>query len=171
MWGHPPLPPGPSLSGPPRKGEQGVAEIDHDGKRTLIVMGRRDARSHCGVTRNAPPTLPPSDECGPKTVTRNAPPSPPSLLAISAEKDGNCGWSTPGSDSSCLARCSSCGGAALPRRYVSRGGERGVSMFSRHPPGGHRYTSRAAPAEPEVVKDYAAPLREKDGRAYSSRGT
>jgi hypothetical protein len=27
--------------------------------------------------------------------------------------------------SSCLARCLSCGGAALPRRYVSRWGERG----------------------------------------------
>jgi hypothetical protein len=31
---------------------------------------------------------------------------------------------------SCLARCSSCGGAALPRRYVSRWGERGASMSS-----------------------------------------
>ena len=30
------------------------------------------------------------------------------------------------------ARCSSCGGAALPRRYVSRWGERGASMFSSH---------------------------------------
>jgi hypothetical protein len=28
--------------------------------------------------------------------------------------------------SSCLARCLRCGGAALPRRYVSRGGERGA---------------------------------------------
>jgi hypothetical protein len=34
--------------------------------------------------------------------------------------------------SSCLARCSSCCGAALPRRYVSRWGERGASMSSSH---------------------------------------
>jgi hypothetical protein len=34
--------------------------------------------------------------------------------------------------SSCLARCLSCGGAALPRRYVSRWGERGASMPSSH---------------------------------------
>jgi hypothetical protein len=57
--------------------------------------------------------------------------------------------------SSCLARCSSCGGAVLPRRYVSRWGEGGPLCF-RAPAGGHRYTSRAAPVEPEVVKDLAA---------------
>jgi hypothetical protein len=58
--------------------------------------------------------------------------------------------------SSCLARCSSCGGAALPRRYVSRWGETGGLYVFEPPAGGHRYTSRAAPAEPEVVKDLAA---------------
>jgi hypothetical protein len=59
--------------------------------------------------------------------------------------------------SSCLARCSSCCGAALPRRYVSREGERGVEP----PAGGHRYTSRAARAEPKAAKDYAAVLRKE----------
>jgi hypothetical protein len=39
-------------------------------------------------------------------------------------------WTLP--RSSCLARCSSCGGAALPCRYVSRWGERGASMSSSH---------------------------------------
>jgi hypothetical protein len=51
--------------------------------------------------------------------------------------------------SSCLARCSSCGSAALPRCYVSRWGEGGPLCF-RAPVGGHRYTSRAASAEPFV---------------------
>jgi hypothetical protein len=79
-------------------------------------------------------------------------------------KTGICGWCTRGSDAAkvvLLGGCSSCGGAALPRRYESRWDERGASMSSSHQPGGHRYTSRAAPAEPEVVKDYAAPLREE----------
>jgi hypothetical protein len=67
-------PPSPSRRA---RASSALGEIDHDGKRTLIVMGRRDARSHCGVTRNAPPH-PPSDEGGPKTVTRNGPPLPPS---------------------------------------------------------------------------------------------
>src|ERR1700758_4794676 len=57
--------------------------------------------------------------------------------------------------SSCWARCSSCCGAALPRRYVSREGERGVEP----PAGGHRYTSRAAlPLRCERGADWA-PLR------------
>ena len=43
-------------------------------------------------------------------------------------RTGICGWSTLDRTlprSSCLARCSSCGGAALPRRYVSGWDERG----------------------------------------------
>src|SRR6266403_3015207 len=44
----------------------------------------------------------------------------------------------------CLARYSRCGGAALPRRYVSRRGQRGGLYVFEPPAGGHRYTSRGA---------------------------
>jgi len=55
--------------------------------------------------------------------------------------------------SSCLARCSKLRwrGPTLPLR-VTLGWTGGLYVFE-PPAGGHRYTSRAAPAEPEVVKD------------------
>ena len=79
-------------------------------------------------------------------------------LAISVEKDGNCGWSTPG-----IGRCQGRSAwrgtqdaVARPcRRYVSRG-VNGVLCIFEPPAGGHRYASRTAPAEPELVKEAAA---------------
>jgi hypothetical protein len=59
---------------------------------------------------------------------------------------------------SCLARCSSCGGAALPRRSVSRWVKGGLCVSSSH--------QRAATVTHHAqrrpsLKDYAALLREE----------
>jgi hypothetical protein len=81
------------------------------------------------------------------------------VLAISAEKDGNLRV--------VYARIGRCQGrpawrgaqAAVARPYPAVTCHVGVNggLYVFEPPaGGHRYTSRAAPAEPEVVKDLAA---------------
>jgi hypothetical protein len=124
-WATPLSLPGHLCPGRRVRANSALGEINHDGKRTLIVMGRPVPRSHRRVTGNGPP-YPPSLIDAPISVTRNGPPHPPStplgeilmmpdsaqksrpidpvfradsvVLAISVEKDGNCGWSTPGSD-------------------------------------------------------------------------
>ena len=169
-------PPSPSRAISVRAAAQGRTarwgEINHDGKRTLIVMGRPVPRSHRRVTGNGPP-YPPSLIDAPISVTRNGPPpshplgkilmKPDSaqksrpidpvfradsvVLAISAEKDGNLRV--------VYARIGRCQGrpawrgaqAAVARPYPAVTCHvvvNGGPYVFEPPAGGHRYMSRGA---------------------------